>query len=339
MSKNYYTIPIFIPEKACPFRCVYCNQRHITNKENIPRPSELNEIIRQYLDTFPEGVTRRVAFFGGSFTGMDIEEQNQYLDAVQPYIRRGEIESVQISTRPDYINEPILDNLANKNVGIIEIGAQSLDDAVLRAANRGHDAEAVYRAARIIKKYPFKLGLQMMIGLPGDSREKSLATAEKIVALGADCTRIYPTLVIKDTDLEKLYLSGAYQPLTLKEAVEWSKSLLLFFERHNVTILRIGLHPSEGLRDGTALRAGPFHPSFKELVTSSVWGDILHDSLHEKSGNELIIYVNPKDINKAIGYCSENRKWLQTNYKTVKFLPDNTLESYQLKWRSAEKKR
>lgn len=332
MSKNYYIIPVFIPEKACPFRCVYCNQYNITNKEKTPRPSDVDEIIRQYLGTFPEGGTRRVAFFGGSFTGMAIEEQNQYLDAVQPYIRRGAIESVQISTRPDYINEAVLDNLAKKNVGIIEIGAQSLDNAVLRSAGRSHDAAAVCRAAQMIKKYSFKLGLQMMIGLPGDSFEKSFATAEKIVALGADYTRIYPTLIIKDTGLEKLYLSGAYQPLTLKEAVTWSKNLMLFFERNNVAVLRVGLHPSEGLRDGTTLLAGPFHPSFKELAASSVWSDILHDYFHDKSGNELIIYVNPKDINAAIGHCSENRKWLQTNYKTVKFLPDDTLESYQLNW-------
>ena len=332
MKNKYYVIPIFIPEKACPFRCVYCNQYHITNKEKALHPSNVDEIIRKYLDTFPEGGIRRVAFFGGSFTGMPIDEQNQYLDVVQPYMRKGAIESVQISTRPDYINEAILDNLVKKNVGIVELGAQSLDDDVLRAAKRGHDAAAVCRAARMIKTYPIQLGLQMMIGLPGDDREKSLATAEKIVALGADYVRIYPTLVIKDTELEKKYLSGGYQPLTLEEAVAWCKDLMLYFERHKVTILRIGLHPSEGLINGTTLSAGPFHPSFKELALSGVWRDIMYNSFHNKSGNKLTVYVSQKDINMAIGHCSENRKWLRESFKTIQFMSDNTLESYQMNW-------
>jgi histone acetyltransferase (RNA polymerase elongator complex component) len=333
MNKKYYIIPVFIPEKACPFRCVYCNQYRITNKKQPLNPSDADKIIRQYLNAFPESGTRRVAFFGGSFTGMAIKEQNQYLDVVQPYIHQGAIESVQLSTRPDYINEAILDNLSKKNVSIIELGAQSLDDAVLCGANRGHDAEAVRRAALLVRKYSFKLGLQMMIGLPGDSREKSLSTAEEIVALGADYTRIYPTLVIKDTGLEKLYLSGGYQPLALKEAVEWCKELMLFFEYHHVVILRIGLHSSEGLSDGTALLAGPYHPSFKELVASSVWRDILHAAFHEKTGDKLIISVNPKDINAAIGHRSENRKRLLKSFKAVQFLSDNSLECYKPNWK------
>ena len=149
-------------------------------------------------------------------------------------------------------------------------------------------------------------------------------------------TRIYPTLVIKDTNLEKLYLAGDYQPLTLEDAVTWSKELMLFFEQHHLTILRIGLHPSEGLRDGTALLAGPFHISFKELVMSSVWHDIFHTSFHDKTGDELTIYVNPKHINTAIGHCSENRKWLQERFKRVQFLPDKNLEFYQFLLLSAK---
>ncbi len=332
IKKRHYTIPIFIPEKACPFRCVYCNQYHIADREKQPEPDEIDAIVQQYLATFPKDGVKRVAFFGGSFTGMSIEDQNRYLDKIQPYIRQGDIESIQLSTRPDYIDTKILENLSRKSVRIIELGAQSLDDAVLRSANRGHNAEMVRQAAQLIKNYGFELGLQMMIGLPGDTFEKSMTTAQIIVSLGADYTRIYPTLVIKDTDLEKLYLSGNYTPLSWKEAINRSKSLLLFFENHNVTILRIGLHPTEGLRDGSTLLAGPFHPSFKELVMSSLWRDILQDALNEKSGETLTVYVHPKAINMAIGHASENRKWLEKRFKNVRFLQDENLERYQLRW-------
>ena len=326
--KQHYTIPVFIPEKACPFRCIYCNQYTIADTVQVSAPSEIKETIDIYLKTIPIHGIKKVGFFGGSFTGMSIEEQNQYLDIVLPYIEKGDINSIQLSTRPDYISEEILDNLKRYNVDTIELGAQSLDENVLLRSGRGHTVGDVERSAELILKKGFRLGLQMMIGLPEDTFEKSIQTARRIVELGAHCTRIYPTLVIKDTSLEVMHKSGAYNPLSLTEAVEWSKALFRLFTKHNVHILRMGLHPSEGLISGESLLAGPFHVSFKELVLTSFWKDLLNDTLQGKTGKKLTIEVASQAINAAIGYHASNKKTLQERFKEVYFHTNDNLDNY-----------
>jgi histone acetyltransferase (RNA polymerase elongator complex component) len=327
--KQYYTIPIFIPEKACPFRCVYCNQYTIADIVQVPEPSEINEIIESYLKTFPVHGIKKIGFFGGSFTGMEMEEQNQYLNVVLPYIKSGKIDSVQLSTRPDYISEEILDNLKKYKVETIELGVQSLDKEVLLRSGRGHTIEDVEKSAALILKKGFRLGLQMMVGLPGDSFEKSISTAERIIELGAHCTRIYPTLVIKDTQLEMMYKSGQYNPLSLEEAIGWSKELFKIFTRYDVNILRMGLHPSESLISGESLIAGPFHVSFKELVLTSLWRDLLDEKLQDKNGKKLIIEIHPQAINAAIGYHAVNKKTLQQKFDEVSFRTNDNLANYE----------
>lgn len=330
MKKNY-TIPIFTPEKACPFRCIYCNQYSIANKTKAPTIEEVKATLEKYLKTFPPYGTKRVGFFGGNFTGMPIEEQNQYLETVLPYVKSGEIESIMLSTRPDYISEEILINLKKYHVETIELGVQSLDPEVLIKSGRGHNTDVVKKSATLISKNGFKLGLQMMIGLPGDTLEKSMKTAQEIIDLGAHCTRIYPTLVIQDTLLETIYKSGEYTPLSLEQAVEWSKHIIKLFIENKVTILRIGLHPSEGLINGNSLVAGPFHVSFKELVLSALWKEIIEKKLFKKNlaSGKLTIEVPEKSINAAIGYKSVNKKeWLQ-RFKTVSFRINNTLTGYE----------
>jgi len=320
--KQNYTIPIFIPEKACPFRCIYCNQYSIANKVKSPSINEVKETIEKYLKTFPAHGIKRLGFFGGSFTGMCIEEQNEYLNVVLPYVESDEIKSIVLSTRPDYISEEILDNLKKYKVETIELGTQSLDEEVLTKSGRGHSVSDVKNATALILKKEFKLGLQMMIGLPGDSFEKSMKTAQGIIELGAHCTRIYPTLVIKDTLLETIYKSGEYAPLPLEQAVEWCKHLMKLFVKNNVTILRMGLHPSEGLFTGNSLIAGPFHVSFKELVLTAIWSDILKTPM---VGEKLTIEVSPKSINAAIGYKSVNKKALLKQFRFVSFKINNNL--------------
>jgi len=327
--KQHYTIPVFIPEKACPFRCVYCNQYTIANTIRLPELSEIKQTIDLYLNTIPSAGIKKIGFFGGSFTGMTIEEQNRYLDVVLPYIKNGDIDSVQLSTRPDYISEEILDNLKQYKIETIELGVQSLDKEVIHLSGRGHTVEDVEQSAALILKKGFRLGLQMMIGLPEDSFEKSLQTAHRIIELGAHCTRIYPTLVIKDTSLEALYKSGKYHPLSLDEAVMWSKHLFKLFTQHQVKILRMGLHPSEGLLNGNSLVAGPFHVSFKELVLTSLWKDLLEERLQGKCGEKLIVEVASQSVNTAIGYQASNKKFLMKRFNNVCFRVNNTLNDYE----------
>ena len=222
---KHYNIPIFIPELACPNRCIYCNQIHISGQLQAVKPEEIKQIIEQHLATFIRPSEVELAFFGGSFTGIDEKDMLTYLQIVQPYIEQGEIKSIRISTRPDYINEKILDILQQYNVKDIELGAQSLNEEVLAFAKRGHTVRDVENASQLIKSYGFSLGLQMMIGLPLDTVEKSKETAKKILKLGAESTRIYPTLVINNTDLADLYRQNKYKALSLDEAVDWTTEI------------------------------------------------------------------------------------------------------------------
>ena len=326
MSKKHYTIPVFIPELACPFQCVFCNQRKITGKQLVPEDSEIIFIIENHLKTFKEKERIiEIGFFGGSFTGIPLQQQQHFLELVQPYIKKKKIQGIRLSTRPDYINDEVLELLKKMNVTTIELGAQSFDDEVLKKSYRGHTAGQTTEAAKQILDHGFDLGLQMMIGLPGDTLEKSLATARKIIDLGASNTRIYPTVVIKDTALHQWYKNGKYQPLTLDEAVDWVKEILPVFENAGVKVIRVGLHPSEGLLSGDELTAGPFHPSFRELVLTEIWGDLLK-TIPEKTKNKtLIIHVPEKELNYAVGYKGKNRKRLLTRYKAVKFIADKQI--------------
>ena len=203
----------------------------------------------------------------------------------------------------------------------IELGAQSLDEDVLNFAKRGHTVKDVENASQLIKSYGFTLGLQMMIGLPLDTLEKSKQTAYKIISLGAESTRIYPTLVIDNTELADLYREGKYKALSLEEAVEWTAEIYKIFSKTDITILRVGLHPSESLIKGEHLLAGPFHVSFKELVLSRIWGEKL-SNIPVDSKN---IFVNPREINYAIGYNSSNRKMLREKNINVKFIADSSV--------------
>lgn len=316
---RHYNIPVFIPELACPNRCIYCNQRHISGQLEPVSTDQVVSIIEQHLKTFQQPCEVELAFFGGSFTGIDLSLQELYLRTVQPYIEQGLIEGIRLSTRPDYINIEILNLLKRYNVRTIELGAQSLCDEVLQYCERGHSVKDVENASRLIQSYGFELGLQMMIGLPLDSIKRSVETANKIVELGADNTRIYPTLVIPNTKLAELYKDGLYQPLDMETAVKWSAEVYKVFAKAGVKILRVGLHPSEGLIKGTDMIAGPFHVSFRELVLSRLWLDYLV-SLPE---DVIEVVVNPKDINYAIGYKSSNLNALKQIGRKITFIQDS----------------
>lgn len=308
MQTKTRVIPIFLPMLACPHRCIYCNQFVISGQQKLPKQEDVLHTIESHLKTIPEIFEKRVAFFGGSFTCLPIEIQNKYLDIVQPYITEGFISGIQISTCPDYINSDILKNLKNKNVNLIELGAQSLDDEVLAACERGHTVEDVKRASNLIHNFEIALGLQMMIGLPLDTKEKALKTAKLIHKFGAKYTRIYPTLVVENTKLAEMYAGNCYKPLSLSEAVDWCKNLLCYFNSVNINVLRVGLHPTADLRSGENILAGPFHISFKELVLTAIWNDKIQEMVQQSGNENIIVKVPESEINYAVGYKSANKK-------------------------------
>ena len=314
---KHYNIPIFLPELACPYRCVYCNQFSITGLNDIVKAEDVKHIIDSHLSSFKEkNRFVEVAFFGGNFTGLPLQMQNDYLDAVQPYLDKGLINGIRCSTRPDYITQQRVREIKHLGMLNIELGAQSTDNDVLKHCKRGHSFEDIAEASQIIISEGITLGLQMMIGLPSSSETTDIQTAQDIVNLGAKETRIYPCIVVKDTELELMHNSGEYKALTIEEAVNRSAKLYSYFTKNDVKVLRIGLHTSDEL-DSTAYVAGPYHKNFAEMVFSHIWKEKL-TNIKTESKN-IIINVPESQINHAIGWKGENKKLLLERFDCVEF--------------------
>ncbi len=326
MGHRHVNIPVFVPELSCPHQCVFCNQNKITGKSFVPDPTDINQTIEQHLSTIDkDNTTVEVAFFGGNFTGIPVDLQLSYLREANKYISAGSVNEIRISTRPDFIDHKSLLRLKEYNVKTIELGAQSFDNGVLNKSGRGHTAEQTREAAKLVKEYGFNLGLQMMVGLPGDTPQKAFETAKEIIALGANNTRIYPVIVIKDTYLEKIYLDGTYKALTIDEAVNTVKPIYKLFTAAGITILRVGLHPSEGILFGNEFIAGPYHVSFREMVITEIWYDKFMAEIDFTFGGRLEIYTRENSKNSAAGFKAVNKKRLLEKFDTVKFCTDNTL--------------
>ncbi|MDR4505225.1 MAG: radical SAM protein [Candidatus Scalindua sp.] len=328
--KKHSNIPIFIPELACPHKCVFCDQEKISGRRSIPGPGDVKGIVEQYLETMPGNRTVTIAFFGGSFTGIPLVLQEQYLKEAFRFVMNGKISGIRLSTRPDYINGAVLELLRKYGVTIIELGVQSTNREVLSKSGRGHTFEDIRNAADLICKNGFELGLQMMIGLPEDTYKKSIQTANDIVSFGARNVRIYPAIVVKGTALEKLYHAGKYIPLTLEQAVEWTKNIVHIFEKNNVSIIRMGLHPSEELVIGKSFIAGPYHASFKEMVMTKIWEENINSKLNENTSNTITITVSSRQIHYAIGYRQANRELLKSRGYNVRFTGNPAFFKYQI---------
>ncbi len=335
---KHYNIPVFIPEIACPNKCVFCSQNAITDTTGYPSDNEVIGKIETYLNTIPTDAEIEVAFFGGNFTGIPFKLQERFLRIADKYVQSGRVSGVRLSTRPDYITSEVMEFLSFFKINEIELGAQSFNNDVLELSGRGHTSEDTIKAASMIKECGIRLGLQMMTGLPGDSPEGAISTAVKIIDLGADSTRIYPLIVLENTELEAMYKKGEYIPQDLEETVNLCARIYGIFETAGVKVLKTGLHPSESITGG-AFIAGPYHPSFSELVQTKLWKDEF-ESIAEKikccrqeqeSFTEkkklLVIYVNPKSINSAAGYGGSNRKKLSEIYGNVSFKADYSLKA------------
>ena len=266
---KHYTIPFFIPHRGCPHKCVFCDQRLITGESGSMAvlPEDITSKIETYLSTMPRtGAYVQVGFFGGSFTGIPLEEQKNFLAPVGRFIDEGRVQGIRVSTRPDLIDENKLDLLRSCKVTCVELGVQSMSQDVLDASGRGHTPHDTIQASKLILEGGFLLAHQMMLGLPLSSYNKELLTAEMVVKLGASQVRIYPVIVMKGTELALMWQRKEYVPLEIEEAVERAAKLILFFRKSKVKVIRCGLHSSEGLLSGEEYLAGPFHPSFGHLA-------------------------------------------------------------------------
>lgn len=298
-------IPFFIPHAGCPHQCVFCDQKRITGRAAVPDPASVPAVIGDFLASRRRGIDGRqpepaeVAFYGGTFTSLDLSVQQAYLEQVRPFIDAGAVRSARISTRPDSLSPDILSFLRRNRVTTVELGAQSMDDEVLRRSGRGHSAEQTRQAVRLLKQYDFRVGIQLMPGLPGDSPETFRRTVDETLELTPDLVRIYPALVISGTPLEQRYLGGQYRPLSLDAAVELCADAVERFRAAGIEIARLGLQSAEELeRPGTVI-AGPWHPAFGQLVASRRFLAIMHRLLSADSTRSLL--VHPDDLSTALG--------------------------------------
>ncbi|MBQ8391300.1 MAG: radical SAM protein [Clostridia bacterium] len=319
-------IPIFIPHEGCPNDCAFCNQRTISGKSSAPSLDDARLIIEQYLENGTKKADQ-IAFFGGSFTGISALKQNEYLSLANEYIKKGLVGSIRLSTRPDYISEDTVKRLISFGVKNIELGAQSMDEEVLRASNRGHSGYDVEKASEIILKCGAILGLQMMTGLPLDNMEKCLYTAQRFCELGAKESRIYPTVVLRGTKLAQMYADGEYTPQSVEEAVAVSARVYRLFKESGITVLRIGLPDSAELRENYI--AGAYHPSLGELVMSRDIRNRIEESLCGKK--EAEIRVNPKFISKVNGNKRCNIEYFKNKGIKIAILEDSSVDEYAIK--------
>ena len=311
-----------MPNLGCPNCCVFCNQRKISGEQRQVTSEDVKNTIEYYLQNFrDDNKYVEVAFFGGSFTGIEESVQNNLLEAVQSYIDEGKVNSIRISTRPDYIDKDTLKRLKHYRVKTIELGVQSANDYILGRANRGHTFKDVVKASKLIRWYGFNLGHQMMVGLPESSRIDEINTAKALIKLKPKMIRIYPVLVIKGTKLEKEYNDGTYDPLSVVQAVETCKQLVRMFNDKKIDVIRVGLQNTEEIcepgSNQSEVVAGPFHPAFRQLVESGLWYDAIVEKIKKLNVKvkEVEVTVNPIDANNVIGHKRENIKKLQELYE------------------------
>ena len=305
-------IPVFVPHLGCPHECVFCNQRHISGAGEPASAVKTAHIVREALNKTGPGA--EVAFYGGSFTAVAPELQEELLSAVQPFRRSLDVTGIRVSTRPDCVDAESLRRIERFGVTTVELGAQSMDDEVLRLSERGHESEAVRTASRLVKGSGFSLILQMMTGLPGDTRGKAAYSARELASLEPDGVRIYPTVVVRDTQLAKLWMSGAFDPQSPQEAALWCADLLEIFEECNIPVIRLGLNPTDELTGGEVL-AGAYHPALGELARGEFYLRKVERLLGESCGRgALNIYVPKGMVSVVTGQRRRNIESLKRRF-------------------------
>lgn len=306
-------IPFFIQHRGCPHRCLFCDQTAIAGAEAGAfhgHGEMLRETIDLWLSRFENRTQIQLAFYGGSFTCLPEAVQIQLLTSVRPYLEAGNIESLRLSTRPDCITSEICELLWDSGVRTVELGVQSMNDAVLELSERGHDAADVRLAASLLKQYGFSLGVQLMPGLPGDTTGSFIQTVQDVIALDPDFVRIYPALVIRNTGLEQLYKSSRYRPLSMNRAVALTSRARQLFLNGNIAVIRMGLQPSAELEQN--IIAGPYHQAFGEMVVSRDWFRRIRQLFSRVKGDgTLVVTISDRDYSSFVGLKRSNIKRLK----------------------------
>lgn len=323
--EKHKNLSIFIPHEGCKNQCSFCDQRSISGAQRLPTKETVAELCSKFLPK-DKGDDYEIAFFGGSFTAIEPQYMLELLQAAYPFVQQNRASGIRISTRPDAINAQVLDILKEYGVTSIELGAQSMQNDVLGCNLRGHTQEDVVKASKMIQEKGFSLGLQMMVGMYAqkDYTASALDTAQKFVALHPDTVRIYPTLTLENTLLEKLYKSGEYTPPTLEETVEICATLIELFKKNHIRIIKLGLHSDEGMEK--KIVAGPYHPAFKELCLSKIFLEKVKQELTFNNLKNCIIKVNTRQLSQFKGQKNSNVYALEQLGYRVTIVPDKDIK-------------
>lgn len=320
-KEKQYTIPIFIPHNGCKNKCVFCNQVKISGKDAQPTTNQVDNIITEHLDYLKESKDYKIeiAFFGGSFTGLDINLQEEYLKVAYKYVVMGKVNSIRLSTRPDYINVKILKMLKKYKVKTIELGVQSMDDEILEKSKRGHKSIDVIRSSRLIKLFKINLGIQIMLGLPGSTFENECSTINQVIKINPSQLRIYPVYVIYPSELYDMYISGDYVPLSLDEAENRTSEIIKRCIETDIKIIRIGLQRTEIITQSNKKIIGPVCDNFAEYALSKIAREKLEEKIKEISfdntkKNRLKIYVDKRYISYVSAPHRKNIKYFEEKY-------------------------
>jgi histone acetyltransferase (RNA polymerase elongator complex component) len=330
-SKRALIVPIFIPNQGCPQRCIFCHQEKITSRFAAPpKASDVKKILDTAINAprFKKHDVHEIAFYGGTFTRLPPLLMKEILDCAAVYIKRGLFRTIRISTRPDALDSDRLRLLKDYGVSVIELGVQSMNDSVLTLCKRGYTAQDCIHAVRLLKQHDFRVGIQLMPGLPGDSRHYFKKTIEEIIRLKPDMVRLYPAIVIKGTELAALFEAGSYRPLSLSEAVEICEESCMRLEDHGIPVIRIGLMASPDLLKDGQIVAGPWHEALGFLVRSKIYQKKIEPHLPRSGENAGIrLRVNPNEIPLARGYKNEGirRVASRTGARLVEVTGDESL--------------
>ena len=332
---RHINIPIFIPHLGCPNQCIFCNQKYISGTIEFDESSVV-QTIESILSTVKNDDICEIAFFGGSFTGIDRNLMIRLLNLAQKYVNQKKAIGIRMSTRPDYISQEIIDILKNYTITYVELGIQSMNDEILSYLKRGHTEKDTINAARLLNKNGIRFVGQMMIGLPKATQEDEIYCAKQICQLGASGARIYPTLVFKHTELEELTINGDYNPLVLEDAIDRSALLLKEFVNNKVDCIRIGLCDSENLHSEDTFVAGPNSPSIGEMVKSKMFYSIICDKLKDNTcdllNKNLLIYCSKGTISQIIGHkrCNISKLKNTFGFKTIKVIENSNLKNNEI---------
>ena len=323
---KHANVSFFVPHLGCRHQCSFCDQRAITGTAQLPTPAGIRETLessRASLERFEES---EIAFFGGSFTAIDQSTMLSLLSAARPFVEDGTVRGIRISTRPDAVDPSVLSLIRSYGVTAVELGAQSMCDAVLSKNGRGHTSEDTRRASRWIQEAGLELGLQMMMGLPGDTAENVRMTARELAHLNPDTMRIYPVLVLRGTPLAAWAQSGEYRPLSLDETVSLGSELLLYFDRKNIPVIRFGLHDV----NKENLIAGPWHPALRELCEARIYRNEAQIAFENALPGEYELFVRPSEMSKMIGQHRENVKYLEARGYRCRVRGRDGLKRYEI---------